>query len=98
MVCRRRISGFDPRALKKLFFKTWKSYAEDQKILKLRADQGLKGFINFLSGLNNAEREVVIPLVLEVKDRVMDCRQRRKEIRMEKAFTFRKFCKMNPPL
>ena len=59
--------------------------------MKLRADQGLNGFINFLSGLNDTEKEVVIPMILEVKNRVMDCRQRRKEIRIEKAFTFRKF-------
>ena len=98
MFSRRKWSGMNRCSFQKRLLKSWKAYVDDQKILKLRSDLGLKRFCDFLSGLSDAEREMVFPLLREAQEKISDCRVRRKEIRVEKSFTFRKYLAEEPSI
>ena len=98
MISRRKWSGMNWISFQKMLLKSWKAYVDDQKILKLRSDLGLKKFCDFLSGLSDAEKEMVFPLIREAQEKILDCRIRQKEIRVEKSFTFRKFLAEEPSI
>ena len=86
---RRRMSGFHVTSLRRLLFKQWKSFVEERKVLKLRSDGGLKSFSSFLQGLTPVEKEDILPLLVQARKEVEDARIRKKEVRVEKLFTFR---------
>ena len=86
---RRRMSGFHVTSLRRLLFKQWKSFVEERKVLRLRSEGGLNSLCDFLQGLSPVEREDILPLLVQARKEVEDVRIRKKEVRIEKLFTFR---------
>ena len=90
MISRVQMSGLGLAAYRRLIFRSWKSYVEETKISKLRLDVGIQNFCNFLANLSEGEKKIVFPLIRETQQKIDDCRTRKKEIRCEKNWTFRR--------
>ena len=86
---RRKMSGFHGTSLRRILFKQWKSFADDRKLMRLRSDEALMSFFDFLHRLTPGEREVVLPLLVQARKKIEDIRIRKEEIRNEKIFTLR---------
>ena len=98
MISRVRMSGLGLVAYRRLIFRSWKSYVEEMKISKLRLDGGVQNFCNFLASLSEDEKKIVFPLIRETQQKIDDCRTRKKEIRCEKNWTFRRHLSLESSL